>query len=71
MTGVTCDKKVAVKGKHRVYMTVIKPTMAYGTECWTIKKKDEMVMNKIGRHGSERESGKGEIGRVHIAIPEQ
>ena len=22
------------------------PTMTYGTECWTMKKKDEMLMNK-------------------------
>ena len=26
--------------------TVVKPTMTYGAECWTTKKKDEMLMNK-------------------------
>ena len=26
--------------------TVIRPTMTYGAECWTMKKKDEMLMNK-------------------------
>ena len=38
------DKKVPVKLK--IYKTVIKPTMTYGAECWTMKKKDAMLMNK-------------------------
>ena len=46
VTGFICDKKVPVKLKHKIYKTVIKPTMTYGAECWTIKKKDEMLMNK-------------------------
>ena len=46
VTGVICDKKVPVKLKHTIYKTVIKPTMTYGAECWTMKKKDEMLMNK-------------------------
>ena len=46
ITGVICDKKVPVKLKHKIYKTVIKPTMTYGVECWTMKKKDEMLMNK-------------------------
>ena len=44
-TGVICDKKVPVKLKHKIYKTVIRPTMTYGAECWTMKK-DEMLMNK-------------------------
>ena len=47
VNGVICDKKVPVKLKHKIYKTVIKPTMTYGAECWTMKKKDEMLMNKI------------------------
>ena len=46
ITGVICDKKVPIKLKHKIYKTVIKPTMTYGAECWTMKKKDEMLMNK-------------------------
>ena len=46
VTGVIFDKKVPVKLKHNIYKTVIKPTMTYGAECWTMKKKDEMLMNK-------------------------
>ena len=32
--------------KHKIYKTVIRPTMTYGAECWTMKNKDEMLMNK-------------------------
>ena len=46
LTGVICDKKVPVKLKHKIYKTVISPTMTYGAECWTMTKKDEMLMNK-------------------------
>ena len=46
VTGVICDNKVPVKLKHNIYKTVIIPTMTYGAECWTIKKKDDMLMNK-------------------------
>ena len=46
VTGVICDKKVSVKLKHKIYTTVIKPSMTYGVECWTMKKKDKMLMNK-------------------------
>ena len=41
LTGVLCDKKVPIKLKDKVYETVIKPTMAYGAECWAVRKKDE------------------------------
>ena len=35
------DKKVPIKLKDKVYKKVIKPTMTYGAECWTVRKKDE------------------------------
>ena len=41
IAGVLCDKKVLIKLKDKVYKTVIKPTMTYGTECWAVRKKDE------------------------------
>ena len=46
VTRVIHDKKVPVKLKHDIYKTVIRPTKTYGAECWTMKKKDEMLMNK-------------------------
>ena len=39
-------KKVPVKLKHKIYKTVIRPTMTYGADCWTMKKKDGVLMNK-------------------------
>ena len=46
VTGVICDKKVPVKLKHKIYKTVIRPTMTYGAECRTMTNKDDMLMNK-------------------------
>ena len=45
-TGVSCDKKVPVKLKVKIYQTVIKPTMLYGAECWAMRKKEEHLLNK-------------------------
>ena len=45
-TGVICDKNVPVKLKVKIYQTVIKPTMLYGAECWSMRKKKEHLLNK-------------------------
>ena len=34
-------RPLPIKLKDKVYKTVIKPTMAYGAECWAVRKKDE------------------------------
>ena len=39
--GVICDKKVPTKLKVLIYQTVIRPTLLYGCETWTISIKDE------------------------------
>ena len=36
VTGVICDKKVPVKLKHKIYNTIVRHTMTYGAECWTM-----------------------------------
>ena len=33
LTGVICDKKAPIKLKHKIYKTVIRPTMTYVAEC--------------------------------------
>lgn len=38
-TGMLCDTKV-VKGKF--YKTIVRPAMAYGSECWVLNKKEEI-----------------------------
>ena len=37
--------KISVNLKHIIYRPVIILTMTYEAECWTMKKKDEMLMN--------------------------
>ena len=45
VSGVMCDRKMPVKLKDKVYKTIIRPAMTYGSECWAVKKKDEYKLN--------------------------
>ena len=45
VSGVMCDRKMPVELKDRVFKTIIRPAMTYGSECWAIKKKDENKLN--------------------------
>ena len=45
VSGVMCDRKVPVKLKDKVFKTIIRPAMTYGSECWAVKKKDENKLN--------------------------
>jgi hypothetical protein len=38
-SGVLCDKKVPQKLKGKFYRMTIRPTMLYGAECWTTKRR--------------------------------
>ena len=40
-SGVLCDRRMPVKLKGKVYKTVIRPAMLYGTETWATTKKQE------------------------------
>ena len=37
-TGVLCDKRMLVGLKGKIYCTVVRPAMMYGSECWALKK---------------------------------
>jgi len=37
-SGVLCDKRMPVKLKDKVYRTVVRPVVMYGSECWPLKK---------------------------------
>ena len=45
--GAMCDWKMPVELKDKVFKTIIRPAMTYGSECWTIKKIDENKLNSI------------------------
>ena len=41
ISGVISDKKMPKKLKIMLYMTVIRPVLLYGAECWTVRRKEE------------------------------
>ena len=45
VSGVMCDRKMPVKLKDKVFKTIIRPAMTYGSQCWAVKKKDENKLN--------------------------
>ena len=45
ISGVMCDRKMPVELKDRVFKTIIRPAMTYGSECWAVKKNDENKLN--------------------------
>ena len=46
LSGVISDMKMTRKLWIKLYMTVIRPVLLYGAECWTIRKKEEQILKK-------------------------
>ena len=45
LSGVIYDKKVPVKLKRKLYKTVVRPAMVYGSECWALRKQEEQRLH--------------------------
>ena len=43
---VISDKKMPRKLNIKLYMTIIRPVLLYGAECWTVSKKEEHILEK-------------------------
>ena len=43
LSGVISDKKMPRKLKIKLYMTVIRPVLLYGAECWTVSKEEQIL----------------------------
>ena len=46
ISGVISDKNMPRKLKIKLYMTVNRPVLLYGAECWTVRKKEEQILEK-------------------------
>ena len=38
MSGVFCDRRINLRLKGKVYKTVVRPAMMYGSEIWPLKR---------------------------------
>ena len=45
LSGVIYDKKVPMKLKSKLYKTVVRPAMVYGSECWAMRKQEEQRLH--------------------------
>ena len=46
LSRVISDKKMPRKLNIKLYMTIIRPVLLYGAECWTVSKKEEHILEK-------------------------
>ena len=63
-SGVIFDKKVPVKLTSKLYKTVVRPAMVYGSECWALRKQEEQLLNTTEMKILRRSQGKTTKDRI-------
>ena len=61
VSGVMCDIKMPVELKDRVFETIIRPSVTYGSECWAVKKKNENNINSAEMRMLRSAKGKSRL----------
>ncbi|XP_064120190.1 uncharacterized protein LOC135224796 [Macrobrachium nipponense] len=46
VAGVVCDKKMSIKLKVKIYSTVIRPVLLYGSETWALRRKEKAKLEE-------------------------
>ena len=46
VTGVILDKKMPLKLRMKIYKTVVRPVLLYGAETWSLRKKEEGLLER-------------------------
>ena len=44
LSGFIYDKKVPMKLKSKLYKTVVRPAIVYGSECWALRKQNSVYI---------------------------
>ena len=61
---VMCDRKMPVELIDKVFKTIIRPAMTYGSECCAVKKKDENKLNSAEMWMLRWARGKTKLDRI-------
>ena len=46
LSGVVCDKRMPIRLKGKVYKTMIRPVLMYGSETWALRRKEEQLIQR-------------------------
>ena len=84
VSGILCDRRVSLRVKGKVYKTVVRPAMMYGTETWAVKKAQEKKLHiaemrmlrwmsevtKLNRIRNEITRGTTKVGEISKKVQE-
>jgi exonuclease III len=46
MSGIMCDKRMPIQLKAKVYKTVVRPVLMYGSELWALRKAEQQLIER-------------------------